>query len=121
MLNAVELQLQTAATVAFILADPEEIVLVRRTKTSDGAGGFTIGSPASLVEQTARLVPQSDKVPEITGSDGRSARPEWVIMMEPGSDMARYDRFTWRGAEWEIAQMHYKPDYEVKGDVIKYA
>lgn len=121
MLSAVELELQTAATRAFILADAEEIALVRRTKTSDGAGGFSWSVVGTLVEQTARLVPQSDRVPEIVGSDGRSARPEWVIMMEPGADIARYDQFVWRGNTWEIAQLHAKPDYEIKGDVIRYA
>jgi hypothetical protein len=53
--------------------------------------------------------------------DGRVALPEWVIMMEPDSDLQRYDRFTWRGIEWEIAQIHTKPDYQLKGDVIRYA
>jgi hypothetical protein len=121
MMNAVELELQSAATRAFILADPEDLDLVRTLPVSDGAGGFIGSSETPLATQTARMIPLTDQVPEIRGSDGRMAVPEWVVLMEPGADMARYDRFTWRGTEWEIAQIHFKPDYEAKGDVIKYA
>jgi hypothetical protein len=114
-----ELQLQASATRAFILADPEDLILVRRSRQSDGAGGFTYANPVSLAAQTARLIPQSDQTLEVIGSDGRSAHPDWVILMEPGSDLQRYDQFDWRGDLWEVAQIHQKPDYEMKGDVIR--
>lgn len=120
-MNTIELELQITATRAFILADAEDIVLIRQNRQPDGSGGFTYGSPVEIATQVARLIPQSDKVREVTAGDGRMAMPEWVIMMEPGSDMERYDTFTWRGDEWEIAQIHTKPDYQMKGDVIRRA
>jgi hypothetical protein len=120
-MDAAELEIQATATRAFILADPEDLTLMRRVRTPDGSGGFTYGSPAALAVQTGRMIPQSDRVVELRTSDGRSAIPEWVLMMEPDSDMQRYDQFTWRGAVWEIVQIHNKPDYELKGDVIRYA
>jgi hypothetical protein len=120
-MDAVELELQEAATRAFILADAEDLVLVRSTRVADGSGGWTYTTPVQLATQTARLIPQSDRVLEVVSSDGRRAIPEWVLLMEPGSDMKRYDRFTWKGIVWEIAEVHYKPDYEMKGDVIRYA
>jgi hypothetical protein len=120
-MNVAELELQITATRAFILADAEDIEIVRRTRSDDGSGGFIYESPVALAAQVARLIPQSDKVREVTAEDGRVALPEWVIMMEPDSDLQRYDRFTWRGIEWEIAQIHTKPDYQLKGDVIRYA
>lgn len=118
-MNAAELELQVTATRAFILADAEEITFIRKTRQSDGVGGFTYGSPVELAPQVARMIPQSDKVREIAGGDGRSAAPEWVIMMEPGSDIQRYDTFNWRGRDWEVAEIHTKPDYQIKGDVIR--
>lgn len=118
-MNGAELELQIGATRAFILADAEEIVLWRRGKVSDGAGGFTLSPPVPLAPQTSRLIPQSDMVLEIEDSNGRMAVPEWVIMMEPGSDLERYDQFEWRGLNWEISQVHMKPDYEMKGDVVR--
>lgn len=120
-MNVAELEIHRAATREFILHDPEDLVFLRNVRTSDGAGGFVETADAPLATQTGRMIPQSDKVPELTASDGRSARPEWVLLMEPDADMKRYDRFTWRNILWEIAQIHTKPDYEMKGDVIRYA
>ena len=117
-MNALELEMQISATRAFILADAEDLVLIRRTRSSDGAGGFTYSTGAELATQTARLIPQNDKTLEVQSSDGRSANPQWIIMMEPGSDIQRYDQFEWKNETWEIAELHKKPDYEVKGDVI---
>jgi hypothetical protein len=117
-MNAAELELQEGLTRAFILADAEDLVLRRRTKVSDGAGGFTF-TYTSLAEQTFRLLPQSDQVLEIEDSNGRMAVPEFVLLGEAESDIARYDRFTWRGMEWEIVQVHTKPDYQRKGDVVR--
>lgn len=118
MIPQAELDLQTAATQAFILADAEDIVLLRRTRSPDGAGGFVFDDEIQIAEQTARLIPQQDKTLEVTGSDGRRATPDWVIMMAPDADLERYDRFDWNGKTWEIAQIRAKPDYERKGDVI---
>lgn len=120
-MNSIELDLQMSATRAFILADAEDVNFLRSVRTSDGAGGFVSGPEVMIATQTVRMIPQSDKVLEVTGSDGRRAIPEWVILMDPGSDMKRYDRFTWRNIVWEVAEIHTKPDYELKGDVIRYA
>lgn len=117
-MDAAELELQEGITRAFILADAEDIALQRQTKVADGAGGFTFIYTA-IAEQTFRMLPQSDQVPEIADSNGRLAMPEWVLLGEAGCDMKRYDRFTWRGFQWEIVQVHQKPDYETKGDVVR--
>jgi hypothetical protein len=120
MISNAELSLQVAGTRAFILADPEDIQLLRPTRTEDGEGGWVNGDFAPLATQTCRMIPQSDQVEEISTPDGRMARPEYVILFEPGSDMKRYDEFIWRDTRWQIVQIHSKPDYEMKGDVIRY-
>ena len=122
MLSATELEIQSAITQAFILADPESIIFQRRTQTADGAGGFILGAPAPLSNaQTVRLIPASDKVPEVSTSDGRRARPELVVLAPRDVDRAKYDQFTYDGRTYEIAEIHDKPDYERKGDAVVYA
>jgi hypothetical protein len=116
-MEAAELELQSGITRAFILADAEDIQFTRRTKVADGAGGF-IHTEVDIATQTGRMIPQTDQVPELTDSNGRMAAPQWVLLMEANADMHRYDRFIWRGMLWEIAQVHTKPDYQTKGDVI---
>lgn len=116
-----ELELQITMTEAFILADAVELQLLRREKQPDGSGGYTFTDPVPLDNvQTFRLIPQSDKVPEISTSDGRRANPEFVLLAMPDADLQRYDLFDWAGDRWEIAQIHLKPDYERKGDVVQY-
>ncbi len=118
-MDTAELQLHKDVTRAFILADAESIVLRRQEKNSDGAGGFILSPEFSLEPQTFRMIPQNDRKPEIADSNGRMAVPEFILLGEVGCDLRRYDRFTWKGDEWEIAEVHHKPDYEVKGDVIR--
>lgn len=122
MISAVELGIMTAQTKAFIDADYEDIVIEpRETKTSDGAGGWTMVSGPDLAPVRVRLIPQSDKVPEQSSLEGRRKAPEFVLVALPGADIQRYDRFNWRGNTWEIAQVHDKPEYELKGDVVLHA
>jgi len=119
--DAAELQLQVTMTEAFILADAVELLLLRRTRSDDGAGGFTLTDPQPLPGvQTFRLLPRSDKVPEVSTSDGRRASVEYTLLALPDADMQRYDLFDWNNIRWEIAQVHMKPDYERKGDVVQW-
>src|SRR5215213_4681856 len=98
-MDAAELELHMGISKSFILADPEDLVLKRQEKVSDGAGGFSVGPEVKLAPQTFRLIPQSDRVVEVADSNGRMSTPEWIIMGEVGCDMERYDYFTWKGKE----------------------
>lgn len=119
-LSPAELEMHMVATRAFIEADVETIILTRRTRIADGAGGFKYATPdVGQPEQYFRLIPQSDKVPEQRTSDGSYAVPEYVILGMPDANMKRYDRFIWKGQTWEISQIRNKPDYEKKGDVVR--
>lgn len=119
-MDAAELQLHKDITEAFIMADVEEINFRKYTREEDGAGGFRMVGPVDIATQLGRMIPKTDSVPEIETSFGRMAIPEWTLLMAAGADIARYYRFTWRGLEWEVAQVHTKPDYERKGDVVRY-
>lgn len=118
MLSATELSLQMKTTSAFIEHDAVDLIINRRSRIDDGEGGVVVGpeSPVGMVR--ARLIPQSDKVPEVSTSDGRLLKPEFVLLCMPGQDMERYDVFSWHGGEWEIISIHEGPEYEMKGDVV---
>lgn len=111
----------TAQTKAFIASDFEVIAITPRIlRTSDGAGGWTEAEGVPLPGITCRLIPQSDKVPETPSLDGRRATPEYIMLMMPGEDVQENDTFFWRGAKYQIAQVHRKPEYELKADVVLY-
>lgn len=119
-MDASELAIQTTMTEAFILADAEQVVFSRRTKLVDGSGGFTFTTAPLANAQTVRLIPASDKVTEVITQDGQRARPQYTLIGMPTLDIKKYDLFTWRGSTWEVVEVHMKPDYEKKGDVILY-
>lgn len=119
MISALELKVMSAQTQAFIAADAEDIqVRPRITRVSDGAGGWVEPVEPPLLPVTVRLIPQSDKVPEAAVSEGRRSVPEFILIAMPGTNLDRYDVFSWRGKEWEISHIHEKPEYELKADVV---
>ena len=121
MMPAIERILMESQTAMFIDSDPELItILPRRTQVPDGAGGWTNVETFNNTPIKVRLIPQSDKVPEVTPMEGRRKATEYVLLALPGTDVQRYDRFSWRDQVWQVDQIHDKPEYELKGDVVLY-
>lgn len=121
MISAVEMAIMSRQTDAFVAADAETITVTPKpTRTADGAGGYTLtdGAPFDL---TVRLIPQSDKVPVTDTWEGTRPRTEYILIGNPdlALQLSKDDVFAWRGAEWKISQVHDKPDYEFKADVIR--
>ncbi len=114
-----EFALQVLSTKHFIDADPTAISLTPRSRDGDGAGGIRITPGTPRGEIRARLIPASDVVPEQITSEGNYAMPTFTVLAMPDVEMARYDRFGWRGHTWEIVHVHLKPAYEKKGDVVR--
>lgn len=120
MISAVELEIMVRQTEAFVAADAETLTVTPKpVRTSDGAGGHTLtdGQPFDI---TARLIPQSDKVPVADTWEGTRARVEYILVGHPNLalQLSKDDVFQWRGQSWKIQQIHDKPDYEFKADVI---
>src|SRR5690606_24143628 len=100
-------------------ADRVTLGVTHRSRVPDGAGGFRWEVLNEIpVEVTGRMIPQSDKVPEVQSNDGRWARIEYILMCMPGEDIRRYDTFSYKGREWQIFQLHLNPEYELKADVV---
>lgn len=114
-----ELELQVANTAAFIAVEPVDLVLIPRARVSDGAGGFRLTTGTPREPQTFRMLPRNDKVPEVQTADGKTAQPEFTLLGMPGIECDRYDTFEFDGRTWEVAQVHMRPAYEWKGDVVR--
>lgn len=89
--------------IARIAQDPVDLVLVRRTKAPDGAGGFTLGVN-NLPPQRVRVTPfrQGSGRSEVNTNVARTVNEDWVLMGLPGMDVNVHDEFTLRGNQWEI-------------------
>ena len=119
-MNPVELEIQIAATEAFIAQDPQDLDIWRQDESvSDGAGGQVKIEPFLVASGFFRLIPQQDKVPIVQTFNGTKEDPKLVIMGLPGIDFRRGDYFNWRGYRWEVVAGHALPDYESKADVVR--
>lgn len=116
MIGAIELDLQRKLTNSFISADEEQIVLTRRTKVSDGAGGHTF-TDEPLPAQGLRLIPQQDTDREVQTADGKMVKPRYVLLGRHTADMQRDDTFAWQDSQYKLGDVEDK-QYEIKGEVI---
>lgn len=118
-MRASELAAQKRITQRFIDADSSSIVLNRRTRTADGAGGYSYGAPAPLPAQVCKVISLMDaaSVSLRATEDGVMVSPAYVLVMMPGANVQRWDRFTMNGAEHEVVFVDDR-QYEIKAEVV---
>jgi hypothetical protein len=112
-----ELRVQKRISTAFIEADGRSVVLQRRTRTPDGAGGTLVGDPVDQAAQLCRLLPQEDGATARTTAEGETATPEYMLMASAGANMERFDEFTLDGRRYQIVYIDDR-QYEVKGEAV---
>lgn len=117
MIAALELKFQRRLSAAFIAADYLMIPLLRRTRTSDGAGGVQASDPVPQPVQRFRLLPQEDGATARATADGESATPEYMLMGEWDCDMQRWDEFVIDSRRFQIVYIDNR-QYEIKGEAI---
>lgn len=90
-------------TEQFIGENPTDIVLTRRTKSPDGAGGSVLGPPTPLLTQRVRLVETvSSAAIERRTSAGEVIRPDYKMLMEWDADVLVGDTLTYNGLRMEV-------------------
>lgn len=122
MISAAEMEVGLAQTAAFIDADPEEIVFLRKgERTRNAAGGWTdvVAGDPRTAPQRVRMIHQlvNDREMSVATTDGARRTPGYTLVGLPTSDFLKDDRFEWRGATYRIVYVHDKPDYIRKADV----
>lgn len=116
---AAELAAQRRITAAFIAADSLSVVLQRSARTSDGAGGVIVGTPAPIAAQTMRLIPLRDVGSvQRTTADGQLVDPTYALLGLYNADVQRWDTFTLNGAVYEVVFVQLNRQYECKGEVF---
>jgi hypothetical protein len=115
MIATAELKAQRRITAAFIAADAQTIVLLRRSRTPDGAGGIETGPQVEQAPQTFRLLPQEDGATARTNADGESATPEYMLQGYWDANMQRFDEFVIGDRRYQIVYIDDR-QYEIKGE-----
>ena len=115
--SAAELAVQRNLTRAFIAADPDNTVLVRRTRTANGSGGWVLGAPTALPSQVTRLIPLQSGAAERHTQDGKLVQPGYALLLEWDGDVKRGDQFALAGRRYEVVFVNENQSYELKGEV----
>jgi hypothetical protein len=112
-----------AATQLFIDANPNSFSLQRPGRVSDGAGGWTEGTPIELGEQTMRLVglSQLSTQAERVSSDGHIVRATFALVALPSADVAVGDRFTFEDKVHEVLFVSTHPEWRKRAEVYRHA
>lgn len=110
-------------TKAFIEQNSDLIVIRRRPRISDGAGGHTWGAEAALPAQTARKVGQGrvGALTERTTEDGAVVVPTAVLVCMPGADIQRFDHFTLGDTDHEVVWVNTLPEWRITAEVVERA
>lgn len=119
MLNAAERLIHIKSTQAFINADRIPVSFLRRERVELDTGGYSWSEPETLEPQDSRLLPSQDKEKELETDEGKAAHPDYVLLMMPGADVQRWDRFLLGDYEFLILSEPHGPEYEVKVDVMR--
>jgi len=123
MTSLAENSVQRSLTAAFIAADPLTVTLTRRLRVRNDAGGYDEAT-TNLPPQTVRLIPSSDRTPQIETADGRNSLPVFTLLAMPDADLKIGDTFRLSdGCEYQlegaIFPMHTESAYEKKAGVIR--
>ena len=100
----------------FIAENPVNVVLTRRTKVADGAGGSR-DTTLALPAQRMRAIPQRSGVSvERRTVNGVTVTPDLVLQGEHNCDIQRGDWFTYNGIAMEVVWVTTLP-YEKLAEV----
>lgn len=98
---------------AEIKTDPVEILPVRRTKVSDGAGGWRWGPEAPIEEaQEVLIAPAKRRLSDflVNTELGPVVDYPFILLGYHDADILPDDTFTWAGDTFQVKSIHIKTE-----------
>lgn len=106
MATDVEREIHEANTAAWINSDPVTVSMVRETRVSDGAGGWT-RTEVTLAPQTFRVDRGSNaSIQFVTAPSGTNVPIRFRLVGAPDADVAEGDTFVLDGDEYDVTYRH---------------
>lgn len=117
--SAEELRLNRFLTDQFIAMDPTPIILMRRGKVDNGAGGWRWGAPAPVTSQAFKLIPQGGSVNGKTETaDGTERKYDFVMLGSWNADVEIGDYWVDAdGSHWTVEGFIPHNEYETRAGV----
>lgn len=117
-MSAVDAEAGREQTLALIDQNPVSIVLRRRLKVADGAGGF-VPEPSEiyLPTQRGRLVRQSSSTRYAV--DGHERVHLYTLVLPPEGDVLEGDVFDLDGRDYEVLHVHESRLWSTRAEVSR--
>jgi hypothetical protein len=123
-MDAIELDIQTENTAAFIAAKPVSIVLIPSTRSRTPAGGYKLTDGAPRDPQTFRIIElgMQSSPPEIKVQDGTLRAVSFWLLGLPSAAVSNWDHWIDQatGRHWQVADVIRSNEYEVRAVVVEY-
>jgi len=107
---------------ALILADPIDIVLIRREKIPAPGGGWRWGPSTPLDPQQVTLIPFKRRMTEFLVNTEMGEVPDlpYVLVGRWNLDIERDDTFTYNGDQFEVKTIDIKEEIRIAAQVDYY-
>jgi hypothetical protein len=123
-MDAIELEVNTENTAAFIAAKPVQIVLTPVTRARTNAGGFksTDGDPRPSQQFRIIELGTQSAPPQIKVQDGTLRAVNFWLLGLPSSAVAQWDHWVDAGTQrhWLVADVIRSNEYETRAVVVEY-
>lgn len=111
---------------AEIKTDPIDIVVYRKPKVADGAGGWRWGPPTPVNggrPQTVLIAPAKRRLSDMLVNTelGDVVDYPYIIVAKHDAELQRGDLFTWNGDKFEVKTVHIKTEVSTIAQVDYYA
>jgi hypothetical protein len=120
-MDSIERSVLRRQTTAFIKDNPVSLTITRGgAKTSDGAGGWTIGDGTPIDPQTMRMIPSGEGRAQLQARnvDGEVITPGFVIIAEHDANIKKGDGFVKDNRNYEIIYVREDRRYETWAEVV---
>lgn len=107
-------------TRAFINADHEVIVLIPHERTKTATGGHEDKALPPRDPQKFHVIEANTAAPTTRVAGGEKQTAEFVLLGEHDAQIAPLDRFSLRGAEWQVDALQWDNGYEQRAYVIRH-
>lgn len=104
---------------AEIKTDPVEIIVTRRTKVSDGAGGWRWGPPTPMPAQEVLITPAKRRLSDMLVNTelGQVVDYPYIILARHNADLKRDDVFFWQGDQFQVQTIHIETEVSITAQV----
>jgi hypothetical protein len=102
--QSIEIKVRRRNLVAYIAADPVQVILTRYPRIDDGAGGWIKGAAVIVPAQTMRLIPYKRRLSKLTDmvTPGEIPNVQYSLIARYDADVERYDEFELNGEALKV-------------------